>query len=197
MKEKRNWSRTGWREDRCLYSTHERQVPIPVPLNRAPADPEPTLPLTFFGPRKEIVAGIRVVRTCLQVPWFPEFFCHPNDVDPGPQDPVLWLQYTNTHGLQKSCGGKGTAWPLSKWERVWGPERAQEREPTPTWTGFYCFSGHITWRMVLIYYAQVHHRWLPFKDNKGQNAANYFKEKNVTAQGEKWLNWLYSCTWVV
>ena len=36
------------------------------------------------------------------------------DTDPGPQDPVLWLQYTNTHGLQKSCGGKGMAWPLSK-----------------------------------------------------------------------------------
>ena len=37
--------------------------------------------------------------------------------------------------------------------------------------------------MVLIYYAQVHHRWLPFKDNKGQNTANYFKEKDVTAEG--------------
>ena len=37
-------------------------------------------------------------------------------------------------------------------------ERAQEREQTPAWTGFYCFSRHIAWRMVLIYYAQVHHR---------------------------------------
>ena len=37
--------------------------------------------------------------------------------------------------------------------------------------------------MVLIYYAQVHHRWLPFKDNIGQNTANYFKDKDVTAQG--------------
>ena len=45
---------------------------------------------------------------------------------------------------------KGTAWPLSK------SERAHERALTPAWTGFYCFSGHITWRMVLIYYAQVH-----------------------------------------
>ena len=26
---------------------------------------------------------------------------------------------------------------------------------TPAWTGFYCFSGYITSRMVLIYYAQV------------------------------------------
>ena len=77
-------------------------------------------------------------------------------------------------------------------EREIGLERAQEREPTPAWTGFYCFSGHITSRMVLIYYAQVHCRWLPFTDNKGQKAANYFKEKDVTAQGEKWLNWLHS-----
>ena len=27
---------------------------------------------------------------------------------------VLWQQWTNSHGLQKSCGEKGTAWPLSK-----------------------------------------------------------------------------------
>ena len=46
--------------------------------------------------------------------------------------------------------------------------------------------------MVLIYYAQVHCRGLPFIDNQGQNAANDFKEKDVTAQGGKWLNWLYS-----
>ena len=27
---------------------------------------------------------------------------------------VLWLQWTNSHGLQKFCGEKGIAWPLSK-----------------------------------------------------------------------------------
>ena len=63
---------------------------------------------------------------------------------------------------------------------------------TPAWTGFYCFSGHITSRMILIYYAQLHCRWLPFTDNKGHNAANYFKEKHVTAQGGKQLNWFHS-----
>ena len=71
------------------------------------------------------------------------------NADPGPQDLLLWWQYANTHGLQKSCGGKGAAWPLSKSER--GPL-------TPAWTGFYCFSGHITLRAILIYHAQVHHR---------------------------------------
>ena len=33
---------------------------------------------------------------------------------------------------------------------------------------------------------------LPFTDNKGKNVANYFKEKDVIDQGEKWLNWLHS-----
>ena len=33
---------------------------------------------------------------------------------------------------------------------------------------------------------------LPFTDNKGKNVANYFKEKDVTDQGEKWLNWFHS-----
>ena len=63
---------------------------------------------------------------------------------------VLWQQWKKSHGLWKSCGEKGMAWPLSKWERARGPERAD-----PACTGFYCFSGHITSRMVLIYYAQV------------------------------------------
>ena len=39
------------------------------------------------------------------------------DADPGLQDLLLWLQYTNTYGLQKYCGGKGAVWPLSKLER--------------------------------------------------------------------------------
>ena len=44
-------------------------------------------------------------------------------------------------------------------------------------TGFYCFSGHITLRMVLIYYAQVHFSWLPFTENKGEDVANYIKKE--------------------
>ena len=34
--------------------------------------------------------------------------------------------------------------------------------------------------------------YLLHTDNKGQNVADYFKEKDVTDQGEKWLNWLHS-----
>ena len=68
----------------------------------------------------------------------------------------------------------------------------KERGPTPARTGFYCFSGYITLRMALIYYAQVYCRGLPFTDYKGKNVANYFKEKDVASQGGKSLNWLHS-----
>ena len=113
-----------------------------------------------------------------------------------PEGPCIVAAIDNTHGLQKSCGEKGTAWPLCKCERARGPERDQE-SPTPAWTGFYCFSGHITLRMVLIYYAQVHCRWLPFTDNQGQKAAKYFKEKDVTAQAGKVVELVTLHTWVV
>ena len=71
------------------------------------------------------------------------------------------------------------------WRKREGMATLSRREHHNPWplTGFYCFSGHITSRMVLIYSAQVHHRWLPFKEDKGQNPANYFKEKDVIAQG--------------
>ena len=44
-------------------------------------------------------------------------------------------------------------------------------------TGFNCFSGHSTFRMVLIYQAQVCFGWLPFTENKGEDVANYIKEE--------------------
>ena len=61
----------------------------------------------------------------------------------------------------ESCGGKGTPWPLSQGESA----------PTLALTGFYCFSGHITLRMVLIYYAQI------LTENKGEGVANYIIEE--------------------
>ena len=54
---------------------------------------------------------------------------------------------------------------------------ATERAPALPLTGFYCFSGHITLRMVLIYYAQVPFRQLPFTENKGEDVANYIKKE--------------------
>ena len=139
----------------------------------------PASPLHQFRPRKQSGKGTKMSCKLMLIPASRILCCGGN-------------RQINSHGLQKSFGEKGTAWPLSKWERAGELERAQEREPTPAWTSFYCFSRPLTSRMVLIYYAQVHCRWLPFTDSKGQNTADYFKEKDVTAQGGKWLNWLHS-----
>ena len=70
-------------------------------------------------------------------------------------------------------------------------ERAPERADPCLDRLLLLFWAHYI-RMALVYYAQVHCRWLPFTDNKGQNTGNYFKERDVTAQGGKWLNWLHS-----
>ena len=53
-------------------------------------------------------------------------------------------KYTRT---TESCGGKGTAQPLSQ----------EESTLTLALTGLYCFPRHITLRMILIDYAQI---WL-------------------------------------
>ena len=76
------------------------------------------------------------------------------------------------------------AWPLSQ----------EESASTLALTGFYCFSGHITLRMVLTYYAWVHFRWLPFTENKGEDVANYIKKEGyMKISREKWLHWLHLC----
>ena len=61
---------------------------------------------------------------------------------------VLWLRRDKFTWTTKSYGGKGTAFSQ------------EESAPTLALTGFYCFSGHIILRIVLIYYAQVHFGWL-------------------------------------
>ena len=89
----------------------------------------------------------------------------PSDADLGPQDLLLRFQYSNihTHGLQRSCGGKGTARPLSQ------EESASERlghtlkggsATTLALTSFYCFSRPLTSKKVLFYYAKVCFGWL-------------------------------------
>ena len=58
------------------------------------------------------------------------------------------------------------------------PGHSQEKSMlTLALTGFYCFSGHITFRMVLIYYAQVQFGWLPFTENKGEDVSKYIKKE--------------------
>ena len=60
---------------------------------------------------------------------------------------VLWLQWTNSHGQLSPVEEKGQ---LS--------HSQEERASSLVLTGFYCFSGHITLWMILIYYAQVRFR---------------------------------------
>ena len=62
-------------------------------------------------------------------------------------------------------------------EMGWHGHSQGESALTLALTGFYCFSGHITLRMVLIYYAQVHFKCLPFTENKGEDVANYIKKE--------------------
>ena len=63
-------------------------------------------------------------------------------------------------------------------EKGWHGHSLKDKSATTlSLTGFYCFSGHITLRMVLIYYAQVCFRWLPVTENKGEDVANYIKEE--------------------
>ena len=69
--------------------------------------------------------------------------------------------HTDYRVLRRKRDGRAT---LSRGER-----------PTLALTGFDCFSGHITLRMVLIYYAQVPFRWLPFTENRG--VANYIRKE--------------------
>ena len=108
------------------------------------------------------------------------------DVDPSSQGPCVVTMMNKFTGTTEVLWRKRMAWPLSAWERA----------ATLAWTGFYCFSGHITLRMILIYYAQVRFRWLPVGENKGEDVASYIKEEGyLQMQRAKCLNWLHSSLW--
>ena len=90
------------------------------------------------------------------------------DADPSLQVPCVVAAMDKFTWTTKSYGGKRTARPLSQEESCM---------LTLALTGFYCFSGHITLRMVLIYCAQVCFGWLLFTENKGEDVANYIKRE--------------------
>ena len=79
-----------------------------------------------------------------------ELGCTEHDVDPGWEGLCVVAAINKFTWTTEILWRKGMAGPLS--------EREGERALTPAWTGFYCFSGYITRRMVLIYYAEVHCR---------------------------------------
>ena len=103
------------------------------------------------------------------------------DADPSPQDLLLWQQYTNTHGLRKSCGEKGTARPLSQERRVPQPLSLEENSLTLALNGFYCFSRPLTSKMVLLYYVKFCFGWLSFTD-KGEDVTS--KKDICNVKGE-------------
>ena len=79
-----------------------------------------------------------------------------------------------------ACNVCGVVAEMRQIHTIRDPARPLSQEkstPTLALSGFYCFSGHITLRMVLIYHAQVHFRWLPFTENKGEDVANYTKKE--------------------
>ena len=67
---------------------------------------------------------------------------------------VLWQQWTNSNGLQKSCGEKGMAWPLSKWERG----REGQREPKRTWP--------LPGQVFIAFLGTLHQGWSSFTMHK-------------------------------
>ena len=79
---------------------------------------------------------------------------------------ALWLRRDKFTGLPSPVEEKGLH-----------SHSLKGRVLTLALMGFYCFSGHITLRMVLIYYAQVRFGWLPFTENKGEDVANCIKKE--------------------
>ena len=75
-------------------------------------------------------------------------------------------------------------------ERARGPERAQLLPGQ----AFIAFLGtlHPGWSSFTVHRFSVGDHLLQVTPFKGKNVANYFKEKDVTHQGGKWLNWLHS-----
>ena len=61
-------------------------------------------------------------------------------------------------------------------KKGWHGHSLSERKPDPCLDRLLLlFWAHYI-RMVLIYYAQVHFKWLPFTENKGEAVANYVKK---------------------
>ena len=81
--------------------------------------------------------------------------------------PVLWMRPTNSHRLQKSYGEKGTAWPLSEWERRPRPLPGQ---------AFIAFLG------------TLHQRWSSFIMHRfalGGNLLQITKERKLLITAKK------------
>ena len=100
------------------------------------------------------------------------------DADLGPQDLLLRFQYSNTHthGLQWSCGGKGTEATLSGGECLRSPRPLPQGGSTQSLavTSLYRFFRLLTSKKVLLYYTKACLGWLSFADNR-EDVTEYIK----------------------
>ena len=108
--------------------------------------------------------------------------------DLGLQDLWLRLQYSNTYtyGLQRSCGGKGRAPPLSQEECAserLGHSLKRGAPETLALTSFYWFSRPLTSKKVLFYYAKVCFGWLSLQTQE-RVSLNTSKEDICSVNGE-------------
>ena len=122
------------------------------------------------------------------------------DADPSLQDLLLRFQYSNTHThrLQRSCGGKGTAQPLSQ------EENASEclshslkggNAKSIALTSLYRFSRPLTSKKVLFYYTKVCLGWLSLQTQE-RKSLNTSKEDICNVKGEM-VQTAMSHTWKV
>ena len=96
---------------------------------------------------------------------------------------MLGMQQRNSHGLLKSYGERGTAWPLSQGENA----------STLALTGFYWLSNSIHQRMFSFIMLRFALGDYFFTDNKGKDVTDYLlqisKEKMLQMQGNDKSDW--------
>ena len=107
----------------------------------------------------------------------------PDDTYPGPwRDLCVAAAMDKFTRTTESCGEKGMVRSLSQ----------EESTSTLALSGFYCFSGHITLRMILF----TMHRFTTgdylLRTTKDRTLLITSKRRVLKLKGEKWLNWLQS-----
>ena len=109
------------------------------------------------------------------------------------KDLLLRFQYSNTHthGLQRSCGGKGTVRPLSQEESASDHlgHSLKGEPPTLALTSLYRFFRPLTSKKVLFYYAKVCFGWLSLQTQE-RVSLNTSKEDICNVKGQNGRNGL-------
>ena len=108
------------------------------------------------------------------------------DADTGPQ--CLWCygwDETNSHGLQKCCGGKGMTQRFSQWEDRPHPL------PGQAFIAFFLGTLHYGWSSFTMHRFTLG-GYLLQKTKERMLLVTSKKEGYLQMYREKWLNWLHS-----